>query len=220
VPRKREASFELKTIIWDKAATIGKKLEVILRELDYELERLREEGRFHEDTPDVRTIKRIIEKDINELSPEVVIAKLPPYMWHLRDDYGAIKSLVGKTTQEPQHSEELSITAMKIISNLSRYHRNLATDHDSSYEVGDLVYGGHMYEMLTPDSGLSIELPQVDRMLALNLLSHLKDEFPELANITDWAELTNDKITEDFLQRLTYRAHKGNFKGTCPVCKD
>lgn len=218
MPRKREASFELKTIIWDKAATIGKKPEVILRELDYELERLRKEGDFYEDSPDVRTIKRIIERDINELSPEVVIVKLPSYMWHLRDDYEDIKSLADGTAQEPRHSEELSITALKIASNLSRYHRNLTTDHGSSYAVGGLIYGGFMYEILSPDSGQSVELPQVDKTLAMYLLSHLKREFPELADITDWVDLTNDKITEDFIQRLIHRAHKGNFKGTCPGC--
>jgi len=220
MPRRLEASFELKILIWDKAATIGKKPEVILRELDPELERLRQDGRIYEDTPDVRTIKRIIEKDINLLAPEVVIAKLPPYTWHLRGDYEAIKSLADKCAQESPHFDELTITALKIASNLSRYHRNLMTVHDSSYIVGNLVYGGLMYEMLSPDSGQSIELPQVDKTSARYLLSHLKEEFPELANITDWAELTNDKITEDFIQRLISRAHRGNFKGTCPVCKD
>lgn len=220
MPRKKETSFELKTLIWDKAATTGKKPEVILRELDTELQRLRKEDKFHEDTPDVRTIKRIIEKDINLLSPEVVIAKLPPHVWRLRDDYEDIKSLADGTAQEPQHSEELSITALKIASNLSKYHRNLVTADDSPCAVGVLVYGGFMYEMLSPDSGQSVELPQVDKTLAMYLLSHIKREFPELADINDWADLTNDKISEDFLQRLTNRAHRGNFKGTCSVCKD
>ena len=38
------------------------------------------------------------------------------------------------------------------------------------------------------------------------------DKLSGAADITDWADLTNDKITEDFIQRLNYRAHKGNFK--------
>lgn len=220
MPRKREASFKLKTLIWDKAATIGKKPEVILRELDNELEKLRKEMGIYEDLPDARTVKRIIEIDINMLSPEVVIAKLPPHVWHLRDDYELIESLAGRTIQDPQHSGELSITALKIASNLGRYHRSLTTDHRSSCAVGDLIYGGFMYEMLSPNSGQSVELPQVDKILAMYLLSHLKEEFPELVDITDWADLASDKITEDFIQRLIHKAHKGNFKGTCPVCKD
>lgn len=145
-----------------------------------------------------------------------LLLKAAGYLYEAESRY----QLVEISRQEPRHFEELSTTALKIASNLSRYHRNLMTVHDSSFSVGSLVYGGHMYEMLSPNSGVSVELPQVDKTLALYLLSHIKREFPELANITDWTELTNDKITEDFLQRLTHRAHKGNFKGTCPMCKD
>ncbi len=43
MPRKKEPSFKVKTIIWDKAATTGKKPEVILRELENELRRLYKE---------------------------------------------------------------------------------------------------------------------------------------------------------------------------------
>jgi len=145
-----------------------------------------------------------------------LLLKAAGYLYEAESRY----QLAEISRQEPRHFEELSITALKIASNLSRYHRNLMTIHDSSFSVGSLVYGGHMYEMLSPNSGVSVELPQVDKTLALYLLSHIKREFPELANITDWTELTSDKITEDFLQRLTHRAHKGNFKGTCPMCKD
>ena len=152
------------------------------------------------------------------LTPKSVglLLKAAGYLYEAESRY----QLAEISRQEPRHFEELSITALKIASNLSRYHRNLMTVHDSSFSVGSLVYGGHMYEMLSPNSGLSVELPQVDKTLALYLLSHIKREFPELANITDWTELTNDKITEGFLQKLTHKAHKGNFKGTCPGCKD
>lgn len=210
---KNHYPFELKILIWEKAATIGKKPEVIQRELDKELKGVYPDEDFYEHIPDVRTIKRIIE-DINRLFPDVVIAKLPPHLWHLRDDYEAIRSLADKTVTETPLSRELSVTALKIASNLSRYNRSLTTNHDSSCAVGDLVYGGFMYEVLSPGSGQSVELPQVDKTLAMNLLSHLKGEFLELADITDWADLTGDKITEDFIQRLIHRVHKGNFKDT------
>ena len=99
MPRKKEPSFELKMLIWDKAAIIGNRPEVIQRELDNELRKLRKERGFYGDVPDVRTIKRIIEKGINILSPEVVMAKLPPHVWHLRYDYEAIKSLAETTSR-------------------------------------------------------------------------------------------------------------------------
>ena len=208
MPRKKEPSFELKTLIWDKAVTIGKKPEVILRELDTELQRLRKEDKFHEDTPDVRTIKRIIEEDINLLDSEVVITKLPRHIWHLRDDYEDIKSLVGKTAPRQPLSKEHSTAALIIASNLEKYRNEpgafLGTEID---KVWDRVYGGWWI------GEERAKLGDVDRKVAAELLGHLKEEgeFPELADIEDWSELNDTQITENFIQRLISRAHRGNF---------
>jgi len=208
VPRKKEPSFELKALIWDKAATIGMRPEVILRELNNDLWRLCKEEDFYEDIPDVRTIKRIIEKDINLLSPEVVIAKLPPHVWHLRDDYEDIKSLADKTTQESPQSRELSTTLLIIASNLEKYRNEpgafLGTKMD---KVWDRVYGGWWI------GEERAKLGDVDKKVATDLLRCLKEEeeFPELMYIKDWSELNDTQITENFIQRLISRAHRGNF---------
>ena len=208
MPRKKETSFELKTLIWDKAATIGKKPEVILRVLDNELQRLRKKDKFHEDTPDVRTIKRIIEEDINLLDPEVVIAKLPRHVWLLRGDYEAIKSLAIKTARGSPLSKEHSTAALIIASNLEKYRNEpgafLGTEID---KVWDRVYGGWWI------GEERAKLGDVDRKVAAELLGHLKEEgeFPELADIEDWSELNDTQITENFIQRLISRAHRGNF---------
>jgi hypothetical protein len=96
MPRKPEPSFRIKEIIWDLAATTGaENLSALYRDLDYKLERLRQskDEDFYEDTPDIRTIQRIIEVDINRLAPEVVVTKLPPHVWRLRRDYEEIKQL-------------------------------------------------------------------------------------------------------------------------------
>lgn len=212
MPRKKETSFELKTLIWDRAATIGNKPEIIQRELENELRRLRKEEDFYEEAPDVRTIKRIIERDINQLEPEVVIAKLPRHIWHLRYDYEDIKSIADKTTQESPHSKELSTTLLIIASNLEKY-RNVASDSSADpfgltvYTVDEKVYGGWW---VFEDRA---RLGDVDRALAAELLGYLKreGEFPELADIGDWSELNDTQITEDFIQRLISRAHRGNF---------
>jgi len=212
VPRKKEPSFTLKTLIWDKAATIGMRPEVILRELNNDLWRLCKEEDFYEDIPDVRTIKRIIEKDINLLSPEVVIAKLPPHVWHLRDDYEAIKSLVENTTRKSPLPKEHAMAALIIASNLEKY-RNVPSPTSGDpfghtvYTVGENVYGGWW---IWDDQA---KLGDVDKIAAAELLKRLKEEgeFPELADIGDWAELKDDQITENFIQRLISRAHRGNF---------
>lgn len=209
MPRKAETSFELKTLIWDKAATIGNRPEVILRELENELRRLRKERDFYEEAPDVRTIKRIIEKDINQLEPEVVIAKLPPHVWHLRDDYEAIKSLAEPAVRKSTLPKEHATAALIIASNLEKY-RNYSSPSSGDpfghtvYTIGDNVYGGWW---IWDDQA---KLGDVDKIAAVELLKRLKEEgeFPELADIEDWTELTDDQITENFIQRLISRAHR------------
>lgn len=212
MPRKKEPSFELKMLIWDKAAIIGNRPEVIQRELDNELRKLRKERGFYGDVPDVRTIKRIIEKGINILSPEVVMAKLPPHVWHLRDDYEAIKSLAETTSRKSPLPKEYATTALIIASNLEKIsNAPLESLGDpfghTVYTMGEKVYGGWWVH---EDRA---RLGDVDRTIAAALLKRLKEEgeFSKLAEIEDWEELSEDSVTEGFIQRLISRAHRGNF---------
>ncbi|MFC1938180.1 hypothetical protein ACFLVS_05340 [Chloroflexota bacterium] len=212
MPRKKEPSFKVKTIIWDKAVTTGKKPEVILRELENELRRLYKEEDFYEEAPEVRTIKRIIEEDINLLSPEVVIVKLPPHVWHLRNDYESIKSLAKNTLRKSPLPKDQAMAALIIASNLEKI-RNAPAQSlgdpfgHTVYTIGDNVYGGWW---VNEDQA---KLGDVDGKVAAELLNRLKEEgeFTELSNISDWAELEEDDNTEDLIQRLISRAHRGNF---------
>ncbi len=87
--------------------------------------------------------------------------------------------------------------------------------------MGNLVYGeGFFYEILPLGSGQTTELIKVDNLVAKNVLEHIKEEFPELADTSDWADLTDDKITSDFVERLKLKAYRGDFKGKCPACPD
>jgi len=48
-----------------------------------------------------------------------------------------------------------------------------------------------------------IELVKVDGSVALNMLKQLpKEDFPELIGITDWGDMTYDRINEDLIVRL------------------
>jgi hypothetical protein len=109
MPRRPELSFELKMLIWELAVAVGKKPEVIWRQLDTKLERLREDGKFYEDTPDPRTIRRVIESDIDKLPREFVIEKLPPFMWRLRQDY---QDLIRAYEHTKLTSEKLDVGEM------------------------------------------------------------------------------------------------------------
>ena len=116
--RKSPPSFKLKLIIWDLAATMGTgNLSAIQRDLDYKLEELRKNNNedFSEDVPDLRIVRRIVEQDINKISPEAVLANLPKHVWRLRKDYEDIKCLaenispprqVPPTTAAQQQSQE------------------------------------------------------------------------------------------------------------------
>ena len=63
----------MKEIIWNAAIKVAKdNLQVTQRQVDYEIAKCRlEDGKevqIFEDTPDTRTVKRIIGVDISELS--------------------------------------------------------------------------------------------------------------------------------------------------------
>ena len=113
--------------------------------------------------------------------------------------------------QSPQ-SKELQTTALIIASNLEKL-RNAPPQwlgdplHRQVYTVGEKVYGGWWVH---EDRA---RLGDVDRTVAAELLQRLKEEgeFPELAEIEDWKELSEDSVTEGFIQRLISRAHRGNF---------
>ena len=112
--------------------------------------------------------------------------------------------------QSPQ-SKELQTTALIIASNLEKF-RNAPPQwlgdplHRQVYTVREQVYGGWwIYED-------QAKLGDVNKNTAAKLLKCLKEEgeFPELADKSDWSELKETQITENFIQRLIARAHRGN----------
>lgn len=113
--------------------------------------------------------------------------------------------------QSPQ-SEELQTIALIIASNIEKIRsappQSLGDPFGHTiYTVGEKVYGGWwVYEDRA-------RLGDVDRTVAAELLQRLKEEgeFSELAEIEDWKELSEDSVTEGFIQRLISRAHRGNF---------
>jgi len=70
--------------------------------------------------------------------------------------------------------------------------------------IEDRVYGVEPILGTTASGRVElIELVPVDKSVALNLLKQLpREDFPELSGITDWGDLTYDRITEDLIVRL------------------
>ncbi|MCX5998157.1 MAG: hypothetical protein NTU41_00810 [Chloroflexi bacterium] len=226
MPRKPKPTWSVMKRTLELAVLHGKNnLTAIQRSLDDDLEKLRQvEGIATGDTPDTRTIKWIVNDYINQLSPEAVKEQLPPSVWGLREDYEQLKGESHAQSREykgdmKQHYTELSTTGLVLASNLDSYLGELGTDElGTDSEVGDVVYGGWLNLMGGERDALSVEMHKVDKRIASNLLLHIKVEFPELTEIKDWAELADDKITKNFVERLRLKVTQGRFSGTCPGC--
>jgi len=182
MPRKPEPSWELKKVIWDVAATVGTdNLQSILRQLDYELEKRRKEGEFFEDIPEERTIKRIIEKDINKLEPEVVVSKLESHIWHLRNDYEAIKQLAERISQTPQEVTYYERTSPPISIELRYYLKNQLLRH-----FDDLAITA---EALAKNMGLMLEFIDFMKDTFQYTVTNLNKDGAMRGNIVDGAEI-------------------------------
>jgi hypothetical protein len=131
---------------------------------------------------------------------------------HLNLSMSEIYKILRQEKNRPLHFADLSVTASKLASNFDTYLKN---NEPEGIPIGDVVYSGKLDDyddMLTP------RMKDTNKSVASNLLCHLKMEFPELTSINDWAQLRDDKITHDFITRLTLKANRGDFKGKCPAC--
>ncbi len=113
------------------------------------------------------------------------------------------------------HFTELSGVALAIANNLDKIRNAFTNIRLDSPKVGDLVYHGGIYEI---SSGQDIALQPIDKNKALNLLAHLKEEFPELEAVMGWDFIAYDEITESLILRLNHKGYKANFKGKCSAC--
>lgn len=109
----------MKLLVWDAAATVGKEhTSLICREVDRQIDQLSEKDELFDETrPDSRIVRRIIDQDIQELSPDVVVKKLPPHTWYLRDDYEEIKQLAQDTKAQQEgirRLQEAPATSLRI----------------------------------------------------------------------------------------------------------
>ena len=73
-----------------------------------------------------------------------------------------------------------------------------------SDKIGGKIYGSESVLGTTASGHVEpIELVKIDRAVALNILKKLQEEeFPYLIGVTDWGDLTYDRITEDLITRL------------------
>lgn len=138
-------------------------------------------------------LKRIASKGV--LAPR--IPEIRQWLWRRKDIEIWFK-------QKQREGDAFRKTAMGIASNLKRCSNDSVICLGPSDKIGSKVYGRELV-LGTTDVGRvePIDLVKVDRTTALKMLERLpKEDFPELIGITDWADLTYDRINEDFIVRL------------------
>jgi hypothetical protein len=203
MPRKPEASFELKKLIWDAAATVGKdKYANIVRQIEHQQWKLKETNPFlsHEEIPDVRTIRHIIERDINELSPEVVKVKLPPHVWKLRNDYETLvpsDKLSGKLDATFQKRPPKIPPRLKYISSQSEHLRQIVSlVRELIWEIERSQFGRHFRESYELRECLPYVLPHFPG-------SALRDNYESWKNLTKEYRQLWDTVSIKILGRCS-----------------
>ena len=138
-------------------------------------------------------VKRIARDD--KLAPR--IPAIRKWLWRGKDIEAWFK-------QKQRAGDVFRKTVMGIASNLRRCRYDSVICLGPSDKIGSKVYGQE-HVLGTTDTGRvePITLVKVDKSVALNALEQLpKKEFPELIDVTDWADLTYNRLNEDFIVRL------------------
>ena len=206
-------------------------LTAIHRDLDTRLEHLRqEEDIYVGDTPDLRTIKWVINDYLNSLSPEAAIANFPPHILQLRTDYErpkrrlsqpklARKKAGGPDDRTREHWAKLSEVASSLSASFTKIR-----SFSNAEIVGDVIDGGSIwlhgepppFHFSRPDREDPRKLEKVDSYLAQRLFEHLMGH----SQMNDWKKLAEEGISDDLIDKLLSVAHGSIFEGTtCKMCK-
>jgi len=107
--------------------------------------------------------------------------------------------------QMSQEDEKLSKNLRPIIFNLEKY----LGEYAAVLRYSNTINGTFYNDGSAP--AILAKLKPIDRDAALEVLACIKEEFPELIDLNDWADLPHERISEDFIQRLISKEHRGNF---------
>jgi len=140
------------------------------------------------------SVKRLARKD--KLAKR--IPSVRKWLWRKEDIDTWIK-------QEGQTgNRDFRVTARGIASNLRTCRNDPIICPGLSDKIGSKVYGVELILGTTATGRAEpIELTKIDRSVALKILKKLpRENFHELIGITDWGDMTYDRINEDLIVRL------------------
>jgi len=150
---------------------------------------------------------------VKRLAPDKLPPRIPgirKYLWRRKDIDAWFKQKQQEETQARTQTREQAGNrvfrriARGIASNMTTCRYDSVICLSLSDKIGNKVYGQELV-LGTTDAGRvePIDLVKVDRAVALNALEQLpKKDFPELIGITDWTDLTYDRINKDLIARL------------------
>lgn len=181
---------------------------------------------------DDQALKRVIGRELpslEEVEPQLLVragqVMADDILRHYRTDYSAeVRQSGGPPDKKiERHFAQLEYARTAIVDNYEQWSENpVANLNKGRLEgmpldpIGELIYGGSMYEITSVGMGGFRELVEVDKRMAKNLLKHLKAESPEFAGLKDFADLTDDKRSRKIINML--RSHRSRYEGHCPDC--
>ncbi|MFC2043905.1 hypothetical protein ACFLT8_01680 [Chloroflexota bacterium] len=162
----------------------------------------------------------------DKLSPKL-LQTLPSEVqefWEMKTgkELKVLQSSPARRQRLEKHWANLAIVAEGLLSNFEKI--RLYSDF---VVVGNVVDGGtidldglpapfHFSKSARDDSQ---RLEKIDGYLTQRLLEHLKKKCHVLSNINDWRELPWSNISDELLEKLSFLAHGGVYKGTtCEWC--
>lgn len=159
-------------------------------------------------------------KKVNERKRQEVIQLRKTYgVNYISKHVGLSKSeiykIIRQERERPLHFAELSRTALMLADVLDHYRENYTGITPYVYPEGlkQVPLGTFLSSISSSDRGPALEMVKIS-----NLFYHLKADIPELAEISDWSNLTPGEITKELVLEIRRRGNKGEFYGKCPDC--
>lgn len=198
---KTNVSWEIKEVIWQRWSLGDTEIETI-----HYLDRHRAE---YPNAPGHRDTISKVRDELLELPVDLQqqVMNEVPEIRHLieekRPDYA--EQEVVKSKRRPQRGPliDLRVTALGLKNNLRRCRDDPIIYKSPGDKIGSIVYGAEPILGTTFLGQVElIALAKLSQSRAKNVLDQLKERCPALVNITDWADLTHEQITEDLLLEL------------------
>ena len=199
--KKTNVSWEIRKVIWQRWALGDTEIETV-----HYFDRHRDE---YPNAPGHRDTISKVRDELLELPIDLLeqamneVPEIRRLMEEKRPDYVEQAAVESKRRPQREPLIDLRVTALGLKNNLRRCRDDPIIYRSPGDKIGSIVYGAEPI-LGTTFFGQAklIALAKLSQSRAKNVLDQLKERCPALVNITDWADLTYEQITEDLLVEL------------------